>query len=277
MSISYDASVTGMQLPGASQSRKIPELVFNNPPVPTFAFSELATKVENTNGETIGSVPYKLGDFFPQMYVNYYQPTPLQSGFLSGPNVLWLKNRVEDLLTRATGVPTVVPLDEQFTGMMLQLAQGNPGIPSSPEGLALLNRVFIERQLELQFYSLRHQNLYKRYFIDQVRLRNMPYGDYVGGTQVTVSPSGYMLSHPWRKMQESYLAATANLKPVPPAKAVDPGEFKSSPFMPGERQYCSTGIYGQGWTPTSSGQKHPINTCMGPRTFGIPQYVGNPI
>lgn len=139
------------------------------------------------------------------------QPNEVQNTFMSRANAQFLQAQVQEALTRATGVSVVVPLDDQFVQQMLQIVNLSLGPPAGALGLATLNRTFIQQYIELQYMSIRQAALYDKYFLTQDRMRTMPYGEYSGDQTVIVSPSQYMMTHPWKKRQASFLNAALSL------------------------------------------------------------------
>jgi len=164
------------------------------------------------------------------------QPNAVQNGFMSAANARFLQSQVEEALTRATGVRVVVPLDDQFVQQMLQIVNLSLAPPPGALGLSVLNRTFIQQYIELQYMSIRQAALYDKYFLSQDRMRTMPYGEYQGDQSVVVSPSQYMMTHPWKKRQASFLNAALSMNQT--SAAALPGENPPGAMFYVPHTYC---------------------------------------
>lgn len=173
------------------------------------------------------------------LFTTYGDPRP-SAPFLAEGNARWLQKQLEDALSRATGRQVRVPLDGRFIQEMQAVATTSLRPAPDGVGLAAMNRTFLERYFELQIASISHAALFHKYFIAQDRPWTQPYGEYSGGNSVTVSPSGYQTSHPWRMRQASFLKATTGLQAqgLTP-KAVTESELQGL-FVPNTMQYCRT-------------------------------------
>lgn len=143
------------------------------------------------------------------MYTNF-QLNNVQVSFLSQPNVQFIQQQVSSALSAALGRPVTVPLDDNFRAQLGNVVANSQGPVSGLAGLALMNRTTIQRLIDQCYGAAQEEALYQQYFIEQDRPFTMDYGAYTGGSQVTVSPSNYLLSHPWQQQQATYLDAVIN-------------------------------------------------------------------
>lgn len=185
----------------------------------------------------------------PVFMFQHLKPNAEQDAFMTEGNARFLQAQVEGALCAALGEAVRVPLDERFVQQMQQVVNNSLRPAPGVLGLAAMNRTFINQYIELQYYSIRHQKLFKKYFIDQDRMRTMPYGQYVGDDAVVVSPSQYMMSHPWKARQASYLAATTRLVPsqAPQALQAQASQNRAGAMFYQPRAYCEgpkTLVYG---------------------------------
>lgn len=153
--------------------------------------------------------------------------SPLMDVFLSRSNIAYLRGEIERTLTdyvnaesgasaasaTQSNTQIIVPLDEDFFEHLVETYYYNPRWAYCPaEGLRILNNVFIQRMLRLQYYSLRQRQLYRKYFIDQNRFWHSAHERGISDREwQTVRADGYMLSHPWGGRQQQYLAQTAGM------------------------------------------------------------------
>jgi len=149
----------------------------------------------------------------PFMFQNY-APNNAQKYFMSDENAQFLHGKLETMLTERMGIQVRVPLDNYFVNNMQEVVSNAIGSQNNTTGLALLNRTFILKMFEIQLASISQGKLTNKYYFAQDRPWTQPYGVYTGDQSVTVSPSNYMLSHPWKLQQESYLKAAMHIKPT---------------------------------------------------------------
>lgn len=139
------------------------------------------------------------------------KPNATQVEFFSNANARFLQAQVQNALTQAIGTRVIVPLDDRFIQQMQQVVNLSLRPAPGALGLAAMNRTFIQQYIELQYMSIRQGALYDKYFLTQDRMRTMPYGEYSGDQTVIVSPSQYMMTHPWKKRQASFLNAALSM------------------------------------------------------------------
>jgi len=146
-----------------------------------------------------------------QIYANIsvYGKTPASDLFFNAVNMAFLKRRLEEKLSELTGgEPIIVNIDADFILKMTSIVDSNPGSAySGVKGLNFLNKSFLESETSVQYCSLRNRKLFYKYFIDGDRMRVFPYGEgtHVTRGEVTVCPSGYLMSDPRRKQYQQFL------------------------------------------------------------------------
>lgn len=139
--------------------------------------------------------------------------SPTFSVFFSKPNTEYVLSMIEKVLHEMTGEPVRVPANEEFAQTMIDFADRNPALSQAPDGVHILNRAVIAHEANVQYNSLRQRKLYYKYFINQDRQRVVDYGapEKVMRGEVTVDPSGYLLSNPWKQYRSCYLNVTHGL------------------------------------------------------------------
>ena len=152
-------------------------------------------------------------EFERQGYLNKLN-TPLFTTFFSPENVRYIKEQIQKALFILTQEQVVIPINNEFIQTMIDIAQWNVGLAYAPMSTPLLNRAVIDNETQVQYSSLIRKKLYTKYFLQNERMRTMPYGEYTRSTkgEVTISDSDYHLSHPFRKWRQCYLKATAGLE-----------------------------------------------------------------
>lgn len=142
-----------------------------------------------------------------------HQVTPLTEAFFESSNIQFIVAQIEKALHLLTGEQVRISTNEEFAQTMIETAGRNLGLSYTPQTVGALNRAVIEHETRVQYYSLRQRKLFYKYFWFQDRMRVFPYGQYdkVTSGEVTVSPSGYTLSNPWRRWQADYLHDTEGL------------------------------------------------------------------
>jgi len=133
---------------------------------------------------------------------------PLVGAFLDPRNVAFIKDQIEQSLKYLTGQCVEVPITNELTQTLYDVLKGNWWMAYRvEEGLRLLNRMVVEHETKIQYYSLRHRCLYYKYFIHGDRMKVFPRAipTHANGGEVTVSASGYTNSHPWAKRHREYL------------------------------------------------------------------------
>ena len=158
-----------------------------------------------------------------KMYLQRFrQWSPLMDVFLSKRNITYLKSEIEQTLTNYLNkqagaqadspingsTKTLVPIDEDFFETLVDTLFYNPRWAYCPaEGLRVLNNVFIQRLLRLQYYSLRNRQYYRKMLIDQDRFWHSVHERGISDREwQTVRTDGYMLSHPWGGRQQQYFS-----------------------------------------------------------------------
>jgi hypothetical protein len=151
-------------------------------------------------------------EFERQGYLNKLK-TPLFTTFFSPENVRYIKQQIEKALYILTQEQVVVPINNEFIQTMIDIAQWNVGLAYAPMSTPLLNRAVIDHETQVQYSSLIRKKLYNKYFLQNDRMRTMPYGEYTRNTrgEVTISDSDYQLSHPNRRWRSCYLKSTQGL------------------------------------------------------------------
>jgi hypothetical protein len=141
-------------------------------------------------------------------YNSIYRRSPLSDLFFAPQNVDFLRTQLEKILTQLTNEPIHIEVNNEFLQSMFDICSRNESMAyTALEGLNQLNEAFLEWEARIQYLSLRHRRQYVKYYIEGERLRTMPYGtpEKVMRGEVTVSPSGYMMSNPWRKKYGEFL------------------------------------------------------------------------
>lgn len=152
-------------------------------------------------------------EFERQGYLNKLK-TPLFTTFFSPENVRYIKDQIQKALFILTQEQVVIPINNEFIQTMIDIAQWNVGLAYAPMSTPLLNRAVIDHETQVQYSSLIRKKLYNKYFLQNDRMRTMPYGEYTRSTkgEVTISDSDYHLSHPFSKWRQCYLKATEGLE-----------------------------------------------------------------
>ncbi len=133
--------------------------------------------------------------------------TPLTDKLFEPDNVRFIMQEIQRRLSEWTGQLVSVPIDEEFVDDMMDAALYNRGLAYTEVGLQAVSDVIVERTVRQQYYSLRQKMEYYRLFLDQDRIRTMPYGadsSHQRG-EIAVVHSGYQLGHPWGDRQKQYL------------------------------------------------------------------------
>lgn len=147
---------------------------------------------------------------------NRHADTPLMRAFFSRENVSGILCVLEKALELAlkSSNPVRVPFNEEFVQTMWDVARSNVGLTYTKDALAILNRLVIDHEAEVQYWSFMRRKLWIKYYITQDRMRVFPYGEMTKGTkgERTVSGSGYMLSNPWSRFQKCYLHDAEGIK-----------------------------------------------------------------
>lgn len=165
------------------------------------------TRLVNYSASTIAH------EFEKRCYLNKLK-TPLFTTYFSPENVRFIKEQIEKALYILTQDKVIIPINDEFIQTMIDIAQWNVGLAYAPMATALLNREVINHETQIQYSSLIRRKLYIKYFLQNDRMRTMPYGEYTRNTrgEVTISDSDYRLSHPFRKWRNCYLESTEGLK-----------------------------------------------------------------
>lgn len=140
-------------------------------------------------------------------------PTPLTQAFFSPANVAFILGQIETSLNILTEEEIRIAPNEEFIQTMVDVASRNLGLSHTNDTVALLNRAVVEHETRVQFFSLRQRKLFYKYFWYQDRMKVFPYGEGTKAMsgEVTVSPSGYMLSNPHKRWQAGFLRDTEGL------------------------------------------------------------------
>lgn len=152
-------------------------------------------------------------EFQRQGYYNQLK-TPLFTTFFSPENVNYIKDQIEKALYILTQEKVIIPINNEFIQTMIDIAQWNVGLAYAPLSTPLLNRAVIDHETQVQYSSLIRRKLYNKWFLQNDRMRTMPYGEYSRHTkgEVTISESDYNLSHPYRRWRPCYLKSTQGLQ-----------------------------------------------------------------
>jgi hypothetical protein len=135
-------------------------------------------------------------------------PTQLSNRFMAPNNITYLQKQLEFLLTKLVGQPVKVPITEEFTQSLYDVASRNAGLKDQGDGaLQSLNEMFLEWEGRIQYLSIRQQKLYDQYFIREDRIRTFPYPEptKVMKGEVVIDTSGYQLVHPFHNQWQNYL------------------------------------------------------------------------
>ena len=126
---------------------------------------------------------------------------------LTPQNVGHVVEQVEQKLSYAMQQPVYLPIDDQVVHTFTDLLIHNSGLTYNTNAVDEINEAAIGRILHERYYGLRQRKLYYRYFINQDRIRTFPWGEptKVVRGEVDIMKDGYMLSHPWKSQQASYL------------------------------------------------------------------------
>lgn len=133
---------------------------------------------------------------------------PLTENFFSPQNVAYIVKQIEAVLEKLTGGQKVrVPFNDELVQTMWEVAKSNVGLTYVPGVVAILNRQVVQHEAEILYSSLLRRKLWIKYYLNQDRMRVMPYGELTKGTKGddVISPSGYMLSDPWSRFRKCYL------------------------------------------------------------------------
>lgn len=148
------------------------------------------------------------------------RPHPLFKAFFSQENLQYILNQIEKHLFDELGEHVTVAINNTDTiEQFIKVASSNLGLVSFPQSQALqyMNASLIQHEAFIAKESLLWKRLHKKYFIDQDRLRVMPYGALSKETKGTnvLSEKGYMISHPWKRNRNQALLLGNGLIPVP--------------------------------------------------------------
>ena len=141
-------------------------------------------------------------------YDKQFDHTPITRLFFSPRNIKFLHSQLEKILSAWTGSPIRVQLSNEFAITMHEVASRNKWLSyMNIEGLKLLNNMVLGHEAEVQYLSLRHKKLFEKYFITGDRMRVFPHGipTKITKGEVKISPSGYMLTNPWKKNYKAFL------------------------------------------------------------------------
>lgn len=140
--------------------------------------------------------------------------SPLVDLFFTEKNILFLKCEVEKSLERLIHMPVEVRITEEFGLSMREVMQYNLQFGYLPEMLMVMNTMFIEKETKIRYYSYREEQLQKKYFLTNARLKFMDYGQPTKITrgELTVCNSNYMLTNPWRKQNGRFLTQVLDMK-----------------------------------------------------------------
>lgn len=135
-------------------------------------------------------------------YYNAFVSTPTQvsNRFLAPNNITYLQKQLEFLLTKLVGQPVKVPITEEFTQTLYNVASQNAGLSHQGDSaLQAMNEMFLEWEGRVQYLSIRQQKLYEQYFITEDRMRIFPYPEptKVMKGEVVIDTSGYQLTNPF--------------------------------------------------------------------------------
>lgn len=159
-----------------------------------------------------GTIPPELMN---RIYDSLERSTPLTRMFFDPRNVEFLRSSIAETLSLLMNRPVQVQVTEDFMNAMLELARTNVGLAyTGTTGLQTMNQAFVESEARLQLASLRHDQLFNQYFIDQDRLWEMPraQGDRRMKGETQINTSGYMLSHPNAHSYDQFLSEVLGIQ-----------------------------------------------------------------
>jgi len=137
-------------------------------------------------------------------------PNALMQAYLSPANMACVASEIEKLLHSWTGIPFKVLLDDQLQLTMERILQDNYAAYSYQvaDGVRILNKYAIDHEAQVHFLSYRQQQLYKRYFLTQDRMRVEPrpfYDRALKGEQLLDTGAAYGNASPWAKKYPEFM------------------------------------------------------------------------
>lgn len=142
-------------------------------------------------------------------------PSAVTNQFFSPENMLWIQQKLEYMLSQATGQLIRVEINDEFILTMMDMAKRNPGLAyTGNEGVATLNNMVINHEFEVQFLSLRQQGRYKSDVIQLNTPLYYPHPEYTHHKkgELVVDSSGYMLTNPHGNNFDAYNSQVYNIK-----------------------------------------------------------------
>lgn len=133
--------------------------------------------------------------------------THLSRAFFSKENILFITSQISAVLKHMTGDDVQIPFNDELVQAMVDVISENVAYTYRPGGVAVLNRMVVEREAIIHYNSLIRHKLFVKYYITQDRARVMPRAELTKQTrgETTISTSGHMLSSPWARYRNAYL------------------------------------------------------------------------
>ena len=158
-------------------------------------------------------------------YNRYYRRSPVTDLFFAPSNIQYIKDQLEKAIFLLTKEHLIVPITNEVVDMMYLIASQNPIFAYwGARGLRILNEMIIDWETRINYASMRDRKLYYKYYINADRQRVFPYGQPTKVTrgEVTVAPSGYMVSNPWGRQQGTYLKNVLHVNNPPVTECTRP-------------------------------------------------------
>jgi hypothetical protein len=134
--------------------------------------------------------------------------TPFAEAVLSESNLLVIHNGIQSRISKKTREKVIVTLGKEFITWMLEFTDGLATTPRTEDNIYTFNLYVVNREVNIQYLSLRHKALFEKYFIRGDRERISMYPQYRherNSNKYDLGSCPYMLSSPWRVHHLSYL------------------------------------------------------------------------
>lgn len=165
-----------------------------------------------TTTKTILTPAYAL-EVFLKSSPAYYK-TPLVTSFFAPSNIIHIVDEIKRSVSAAVKQPIGVFFNEELLQTMCDVARDNMALAYGGErALSILNQSVVQHESNVMYNSLVRQQLWKKYFITQDRMRVFPRAVQTKDTKgdSVISTSGYMLSSPWARWRKGYLHDTQGI------------------------------------------------------------------
>lgn len=153
--------------------------------------------------------------------MNRARASPLVEAFFSSENIQFIQDKISEKLFSMTGGMKIrIAMDNDVVNTIIETANRNLGLVRYPlpQALAFMNASVIEHESQIAYQSLVRKELFRKYFIDEDRIRVFPYGEMTKQTkgENVISGGGYHLSHPWKRSRPDALLFGNGMAPVDP-------------------------------------------------------------